>query len=258
MRANESTPFWPKGITAPAGAPNVMVILIDDAGFGATSAFGGPIPTPTFEKLAARGLRYTAFHTTALCSPTRAALLTGRNHHSVHTGTITEMASGAYACTLVVAMRRDWNKQHMGIHFIFDPFLAPRIHPGFPGYDTLMQKDTASVGEILKQRGWNTLWSGACYVGWSGGMEGPSYQIITSTTQNETGKNHNVPDWQSSQTGPFDLWPNNLVRGACSCSALRSPVFLYAHTSCSFPFLPGLRGLLRIHRRRHQPGAWAL
>lgn len=94
MRTNESTPFWPKEMKAPEGAPNVLMILIDDAGFGATSAFGGPIPTPTFEKLAARGLRYTAFHTTALCSPTRAALLTGRNHHSVHTGTITETASG--------------------------------------------------------------------------------------------------------------------------------------------------------------------
>lgn len=96
MRKNESTPFWPKAMAAPEGAPNVLMILIDDAGFGATSAFGGPIPTPNFEALATRGLRYTAFHTTALCSPTRAALLTGRNHHSVHTGTITETASGAY------------------------------------------------------------------------------------------------------------------------------------------------------------------
>src|SRR5688572_5006074 len=70
----------------PAGAPNVLIVLIDDAGFGSSSAFGGPCHTPAFEQLAAAGLRYTRFHTTALCSPTRAALLTGRNHHSVGMG----------------------------------------------------------------------------------------------------------------------------------------------------------------------------
>lgn len=94
QRVSESRPFWPKEMTPPKGAPNVFMILIDDSGFGATSTFGGPIPTPTFDALANRGLRYTKFHTTALCSPTRAALLTGRNHHSVHSGTITETASG--------------------------------------------------------------------------------------------------------------------------------------------------------------------
>jgi arylsulfatase len=79
----------------PAGAPNVLVVLIDDAGFGSSSAFGGPCQTPNFEKLAAGGLRYTRFHTTALCSPTRAALLSGRNHHSVGMGSITEFATSA-------------------------------------------------------------------------------------------------------------------------------------------------------------------
>ena len=79
----------------PKGAPNVLVILIDDAGFGASSAFGGPCATPTAEKLAAGGLKYLRFHTTALCSPTRQALLTGRNHHSVGMGGITEIASGS-------------------------------------------------------------------------------------------------------------------------------------------------------------------
>ncbi|HKQ83620.1 MAG TPA: sulfatase-like hydrolase/transferase, partial [Steroidobacteraceae bacterium] len=74
----------------PAGAPNVLIVLLDDVGFGATSAFGGPCRTPTFERLAAKGLKYTRFHTTALCSPTRAALLSGRNHHSVGMGAITE------------------------------------------------------------------------------------------------------------------------------------------------------------------------
>jgi arylsulfatase A-like enzyme len=79
----------------PAGAPNVLLILIDDAGFGASSAFGGPCHTPTFEKLAASGLKYNRFHTTALCAPTRQALMTGRNHHSVGMGNITETATGA-------------------------------------------------------------------------------------------------------------------------------------------------------------------
>ena len=79
----------------PQGAPNVLVILIDDVGFGASSAFGGPCHTPTAERLAAGGLKYNRFHTTALCSPTRQALLTGRNHHSVGMGGITEIASGS-------------------------------------------------------------------------------------------------------------------------------------------------------------------
>ena len=79
----------------PEGAPNVLIVLIDDAGFGSSSAFGGPCGTPTFERLAGEGLRYTRFHTTALCAPTRAALLTGRNHHSVGMGSITETATSA-------------------------------------------------------------------------------------------------------------------------------------------------------------------
>ena len=84
-----------RDLRPPAGAPNVLVVLIDDAGFGSSSAFGGPCHTPTFEKLASEGLRYTRFHTTALCSPTRQALLTGRNHHSVGMGNITETATSA-------------------------------------------------------------------------------------------------------------------------------------------------------------------
>ena len=79
----------------PEGAPNVLIVLIDDVGFGASSAFGGPCETPNAERLAAGGLRYTRFHTTALCAPTRAALLTGRNHHSVGMGSITETATSA-------------------------------------------------------------------------------------------------------------------------------------------------------------------
>ena len=79
----------------PGEAPNVLVILIDDCGFGASSAFGGPCSTPNAERLAAAGLKFTRFHTTALCAPTRAALLTGRNHHAVGMGAITELATAA-------------------------------------------------------------------------------------------------------------------------------------------------------------------
>src|SRR6478736_9471169 len=79
----------------PTGAPNVLIVLLDDAGFAASSAFGGVINTPTAERLAANGLRYNRFHTTALCAPSRAALLTGRNHHTVGMGTIPELATSA-------------------------------------------------------------------------------------------------------------------------------------------------------------------
>ena len=147
LSAKDSKSDFPKPVEAPKGAPNIVLILLDDVGFGAASTFGGPCQTPTLDRLAKNGLRYTQFHTTALSSPTRAALLTGRNHHSVHTGVIMEQATG------------------------------------FPGYDSLMGKDTATIAEILKQKGWNTAWFG---------------------------KNHNVPDWQSSQAGPFDLWPTGL------------------------------------------------
>ena len=92
-RRREFPPIEP--LRPPAGAPNVLVILLDDIGFGASSAFGGPCATPTAERLAADGLKYNRFHTTALCSPTRQALLTGRNHHSVGMGGITEIATSA-------------------------------------------------------------------------------------------------------------------------------------------------------------------
>src|SRR6266700_6160015 len=143
----DSTKDFPQEVEAPKGAPNILLILTDDVGFGASSTFGGPIPTPTFDRLAKNGLRYNQFHTTALCSPTRAALLTGRNHHSCATGVIMELGTG------------------------------------FPGYNTLMPKSCGTFAEVLRQNGWNTSWYG---------------------------KNHNVPDWQSSQEGPFDLWPTGL------------------------------------------------
>src|SRR5262249_16004756 len=122
--ATSSQSDFPNEIGAPAGAPNVLLILTDDVGFGASSTFGGPIQTPTFARLAAGGLRYNEFHTTSLCSPTRAALITGRNHHVVASGTITEQATG------------------------------------FPGYNSLVPKSCACIGEILKDNGWNTCWFG--------------------------------------------------------------------------------------------------
>jgi arylsulfatase len=87
-------PGWPPTVMPPEGAPNVLLILIDDAGFGSNSAFGAVVPTPTVDKLAQRGLRYTQMHNTALCSPTRAALLTGRNHHAVGFGMVAEASTG--------------------------------------------------------------------------------------------------------------------------------------------------------------------
>src|SRR6476659_8524385 len=93
---NPDTKFPPiRQLRPPAGAPNVLIVLLDDVGFGASSAFGGPCRTPTAERLAGGGLKYTRFHTTALCSPTRAALLSGRNHHAVGMGGITEIATSA-------------------------------------------------------------------------------------------------------------------------------------------------------------------
>jgi arylsulfatase len=143
----DSVKDFPQAVTTPEGAPNILLILTDDVGFGASSAFGGPIPTPTMERIANAGLRFNNFHTTALCSPTRAALLTGRNHHSVATGVIMEAGVG------------------------------------FPGYNTMVPQSKRGLGDILKLNGYNTAWFG---------------------------KNHNVPDWQTSQAGPFDLWPVGL------------------------------------------------
>ncbi len=123
-----NTKFPPlEPLRPPKGAPNVLIVLIDDVGFGASSAFGGPCHTPTFEKLAANGLRYTRFHTTALCSPTRQALLTGRNHHSVGMGSITELATSA------------------------------------PGYSSLRPNNKAPLAEILKLNGYATAQVGKCH-----------------------------------------------------------------------------------------------
>jgi len=123
-----ATAFPPiEPLRPPEGAPNVLVILIDDAGFGSSSAFGGPCQTPNFERLADNGLRYNRFHTTALCSPTRQALLTGRNHHAVGMGGITEIATSA------------------------------------PGYSSIRPKSAAPLAETLKLNGYSTAQFGKCH-----------------------------------------------------------------------------------------------
>ena len=122
----DSTPSYPQPVRAPKGSPNVLLILLDDVGFGMCSTFGGPVPTPNMDKLANNGLKYTRFHTTALCSPTRAALLAGRNHHTCGTGVIIEMGTG------------------------------------YPGYTGIIPRSTALVSEILRDNGYAT----GCFGKW--------------------------------------------------------------------------------------------
>ncbi|WP_374529211.1 arylsulfatase [Acinetobacter sp.] len=145
---NDSDPVaWPIEVSAPKGAPNVLLIMTDDVGFGATQTFGGAIPTPTYDRLAKNGLKFNNFYTTALSSPSRAALITGRNHHVGSTGIIMELSTP------------------------------------YPGYHSLMSKSVGTIGEILTDNGYGTSWFG---------------------------KNHNVPDWQTTPAGPFQLWPTGL------------------------------------------------
>ena len=142
--ALQSTPWWAPRIVPPKGAPNVLLIITDDAGFGVPSTFGGVIPTAAMDRIASEGLRYTRVFSTALCSPTRAALITGRNHHSAGFGVISEQSTG------------------------------------FPGYNSIISPDKATIGRILKDNGYSTAWFG---------------------------KDHNVPAFAASQVGPFDQWP---------------------------------------------------
>ena len=120
-RATE-TPWWAPRVVPPGDAPNVLLIMTDDQGFGAPSTFGGVIPTPAMDRLAADGLRFTNFHSTSLCSPTRAALITGRNHHSVGFGVVGEVATG------------------------------------YPGYNSIIPLDKGTFGTILKDNGYATAW----------------------------------------------------------------------------------------------------
>jgi arylsulfatase len=144
LQASQSKPYWPARVVPPKGAPNVLLIMTDDQGYGVSGTFGGVIPTPAMDRIAQMGLRYTQFHSTALCSPTRAALITGRNHHSVGFGTVSEQSTG------------------------------------YPGYDSVIGPESATIGTILKVNGYATSWFG---------------------------KNHNTPSYQYSAAGPFDQWP---------------------------------------------------
>jgi arylsulfatase len=143
----ESNPRRLEGRPAPEGAPNVVLVMLDDVGFGSCGTFGGPVSTPTLDRVAAQGLRYNQFHTTALCSPTRAALLTGRNHHAAHMGGITEIANS------------------------------------FPGYDSAIPAEAATIAQVLQMSGYST----GCF-----------------------GKWHLTPSWEQSPAGPFNRWPTGL------------------------------------------------
>jgi len=145
--AKDSKPWWPPRVAPAKGAPNVLLIMTDDQGYGVNGTFGGVIPTPALDRIANAGLRYTQFCSTALCSPTRAALITGRNHHSAGFGVISELSTG------------------------------------YPGYDSIITPDKATIGTILSGNGYATSWFG---------------------------KNHNTPPFQYSVAGPFDQWPSGM------------------------------------------------
>src|SRR6516162_9988464 len=145
--AKESTPWWSPRVVPPKGVPNILLIMTDDQGYGVCSTFGGVIPAPAMDRIAKAGLRYTQFHSTALCSPTRAAIISGRNHHSMGFGVISEMATG------------------------------------YPGYDSVITRDKATIGRILSDNGYATSWFG---------------------------KNHNTPSYQYSLAGPYDQWPSGM------------------------------------------------
>jgi hypothetical protein len=143
----QSKPWWPPRVVPPQGAPNVLLIMTDDQGYGVSGTFGGVIPTPAMDRIAQAGLRYTQFNSHALCSPSRASLITGRNHHSVGFGVIGELSTG------------------------------------YPGYDSIIGRENATVGTILRDNGYATSWFG---------------------------KNHNTPGFQYSVAGPFDQWPSGM------------------------------------------------
>ena len=176
--AKESKPYWPPRVVPPKGAPNVLLIMTDDQGYGISSTFGGVIPTPALDRIAKAGLRYTQFHSTALCSPTRAALITGRNHHSVGFGVVTELSTG------------------------------------YPGYDSVIGPDNATIGAILRGNGYTTAWFG---------------------------KEHNTPSFQYSAAGPFDQWPVGMgfdyFYGFMGGETDQWTPFLFRNTTPVFPWV---------------------
>ena len=184
--ALQSKPWWAPRVVPPKQAPNVLLIMTDDAGFGVPSTFGGVIPTPTMDRIAQEGLRYNRVFSTALCSPTRAALITGRNHHSVGFGVISEQSTG------------------------------------FPGYNSIIGKDKATIGRILLENGYGTSWFG---------------------------KDHNTPAFAASQVGPFDQWPTGMgfeyFYGFVGGDSNQWEPNLFRNTTQIFPF-------------RGQEGTWNL
>src|SRR5215475_11971437 len=176
--AAQSTPYWPARVVPPQGAPNILLIMTDDTGFGVSSTFGGVIPTPNLDRIAANGLRYTNFNSTALCSPTRAALITGRNHHSMGFGVVAEQSTG------------------------------------YPGYNSIMTRDKATIGRILKDNGYWTSWFG---------------------------KDHNTPEFQASQAGPFDQWPTGMgfdyFYGFVGGDANQWQPNLFRNTTAIYPYV---------------------
>jgi arylsulfatase len=175
--ALQSKAWWAPRVVPPKQAPNILLIMTDDAGFGVPSTFGGVIPTPTMDRLAKDGLRYNNIHSTALCSPTRAALITGRNHHSAGFGVISEQSTG------------------------------------FPGYNSIIAKDKATIGRILLENGYATSWFG---------------------------KDHNTPAFAASQVGPFDQWPTGMgfeyFYGFVGGDANQWQPNLFRNTTQIFPF----------------------
>jgi arylsulfatase len=176
--ALQSKPWWAPRVVPPKDAPNVLLIITDDAGFGVPSTFGGVIPTPTMDRIASEGLRYNRMFSTALCSPTRAALITGRNHHSAGFGVISEQSTG------------------------------------FPGYNSIIGKDKATIGRILLDNGYSTAWFG---------------------------KDHNTPAFAASQAGPFDQWPTGMgfeyFYGFVGGDANQWQPNLFRNTTQIYPFL---------------------
>jgi len=130
--ALQSKPWWAPRVTPPKGAPNVLLIITDDAGFGVPSTFGGVIPTPTMDAIAKEGLSYTRMFSTALCSPTRAALITGRNHHSVGFGVVSEQSTGFPGYNSIIPKDKGDHRPHPARQWLFDRVVwqGPQ-HPGF-------------------------------------------------------------------------------------------------------------------------------
>jgi arylsulfatase A-like enzyme len=176
--AKDSKPYWPPSVVPPKGAPNVLLIMTDDQGYGVSGTFGGVIPTPAMDRVAKAGLRYTQFNSTALCSPTRAALITGRNHHSVGFGVIGELSTG------------------------------------YPGYDSVIGPESATIGTILRDNGFATSWFG---------------------------KNHNTPTYLYSSAGPFDQWPIGMgfqyFYGFMGGETDQWTPYLYKNTTQVFPWI---------------------